>query len=148
MSLQKILVFLFVLSPLLFSFIQNGYSLSADSSCKEGYVLVLRTNVQKYACVFDSTASEWQTLAIAQPVEPVEEAPSEEEPTEETEITNFEECVAAGNPVMESYPRQCTADGQTFVEEIKTTETLGVFPDTMNYPEQPVEIDADKGYFV
>ena len=34
-------------------------------------------------------------------------------------ITNFEECVAAGNPVMESYPMQCRANGQTFVEEIE-----------------------------
>lgn len=34
-------------------------------------------------------------------------------------ITTFEECVAAGNPVMESYPRQCnTPDGKNFVEEI------------------------------
>ena len=34
-------------------------------------------------------------------------------------ITNFEECVAAGNAVMESYPRQCrSADGRLFVEEI------------------------------
>lgn len=33
-------------------------------------------------------------------------------------ITNFEECAAAGNPVMESYPRQCRADNQTFVEVI------------------------------
>lgn len=34
-------------------------------------------------------------------------------------VTNFEECAAAGNPVMESYPRQCnTPDGQHFVEEI------------------------------
>src|SRR3989344_8105207 len=32
-------------------------------------------------------------------------------------VTNFEECVAAGNPVMESYPRQCrSADGKLFVE--------------------------------
>ena len=41
-----------------------------------------------------------------------------EEPKKE--ITNFEECVAAGNPVMESYPRQCMADGQTFTETIYT----------------------------
>lgn len=33
-------------------------------------------------------------------------------------ITNFKECVAAGNPVMESYPRQCRAAGETFVEDI------------------------------
>lgn len=30
-------------------------------------------------------------------------------------ISSFEECVAAGNPVMESYPRQCRAGGKTFV---------------------------------
>jgi len=35
------------------------------------------------------------------------------------QITNFEECVNAGNPVMESYPRQCrTPDGKHFVETI------------------------------
>ena len=33
------------------------------------------------------------------------------------EITNFEQCIAAGNPAMESHPRQCrTSDGQHFVE--------------------------------
>lgn len=37
-------------------------------------------------------------------------------------VTSFEECAAAGNPVMESYPRQCAADGQTFVEELDTAE--------------------------
>ena len=37
----------------------------------------------------------------------------------ESAIDNFEECAAVGNPIMESYPRQCrTSDGQTFVEEI------------------------------
>lgn len=35
------------------------------------------------------------------------------------DITSFEECVEAGNPVMESYPRQCRAGGETFVEEIE-----------------------------
>lgn len=38
--------------------------------------------------------------------------------TPEPEITNFEQCVAAGNPVMESYPRQCRAGDTTFVEPI------------------------------
>lgn len=33
-------------------------------------------------------------------------------------INSFMECVNAGNPVMESYPRQCSANGQTFTEEI------------------------------
>lgn len=35
------------------------------------------------------------------------------------EITNFDECVVAGYPIFESYPRQCkTPDGKTFVEII------------------------------
>lgn len=34
-----------------------------------------------------------------------------------TEITNFEQCAAAGNPIMESYPEQCSANGKTFVNE-------------------------------
>lgn len=39
----------------------------------------------------------------------------------ELSIDNFEECVSAGNAVMESYPRQCrTADGQNFVEDINS----------------------------
>jgi len=33
-------------------------------------------------------------------------------------ITSFQECVDAGYPVMESYPRQCNADGNNFVEDI------------------------------
>jgi len=39
---------------------------------------------------------------------------------EETEavISNFFECAAAGNVVMESYPRQCRAGNKTFVEDI------------------------------
>lgn len=37
-------------------------------------------------------------------------------------VANFEECAAAGNPVMESYPRQCrTEDGRIFVEEVGDT---------------------------
>jgi hypothetical protein len=34
------------------------------------------------------------------------------------DIYDFNSCVAAGNPVMESYPRQCAANGITYVEEI------------------------------
>lgn len=40
-------------------------------------------------------------------------------------ITSFEECVAAGYPVMESQPRQCrTEDGIIFVEVMDMTENL------------------------
>ena len=35
------------------------------------------------------------------------------------QVASFEECVAAGYPVLESYPRQCkTPGGQTFTEDI------------------------------
>lgn len=35
-------------------------------------------------------------------------------------IGNFNECIGAGYPVMESYPRQCrTPEGQLFIEEIE-----------------------------
>jgi hypothetical protein len=34
------------------------------------------------------------------------------------EITNFEQCAAAGNPVMESFPRQCRIGDNTFTEQI------------------------------
>lgn len=33
-------------------------------------------------------------------------------------IDSFEKCAAAGNPIMESYPRQCAAGGKTFTEII------------------------------
>jgi len=46
--------------------------------------------------------------------------------SETVEITNFEECIAAGNPAMESYPRQCRANDITFVEEIED----GIIPTT------------------
>lgn len=39
------------------------------------------------------------------------------QPTVST-ITSFEECAAAGNPVMESFPRKCNANGETFTEVI------------------------------
>lgn len=36
----------------------------------------------------------------------------------DAKIADFEDCAAAGNPVMESYPRQCRADGVTYVEDV------------------------------
>ena len=35
---------------------------------------------------------------------------------EAPKVTNFEECVATGSPVMESFPRQCRYDDMTFIE--------------------------------
>ncbi len=49
---------------------------------------------------------------------PEEEQKPEDKICADCSITSFEECVAAGNPVMESYPRQCRVGGQLFVEDI------------------------------
>lgn len=44
----------------------------------------------------------------------------EKESVNPEEINSFEECVSAGYPVMESYPRQCkTSEGKTFIEDIQ-----------------------------
>ncbi|OGZ34350.1 MAG: hypothetical protein A2174_03795 [Candidatus Portnoybacteria bacterium RBG_13_41_18] len=50
-------------------------------------------------------------------------APAPQDNENPITITNFEECVAAGNPVMESYPRQCGVGDKTFTEIINTTMT-------------------------
>jgi len=51
---------------------------------------------------------------------------SEPSTTEETLVNSFEDCVAAGYPVMESYPRQCaTPSGEIFVEEIEEESNEG-----------------------
>lgn len=34
-----------------------------------------------------------------------------------SQVNSFDECVAAGNAIMESYPEQCTANGKTFTKE-------------------------------
>ncbi len=36
-------------------------------------------------------------------------------------IVDFESCVKAGNPIMESYPRRCNAEGKSFTEVIDAT---------------------------
>lgn len=38
-------------------------------------------------------------------------------------VSNFDECVAAGNPVMESHPRQCVHSGKTFTQVISSDNT-------------------------
>lgn len=70
-------------------------------------------------------------------------------------VSNFAECVAAGNPVMESYPEQCAHDGTTYVNETQqlnngwnTSVTSGrkafeiTFPDGMGEVIKPLDSDA------
>lgn len=39
-------------------------------------------------------------------------------PVPQPQVTSFAECAALGNPVAESYPRQCRHNGQLFTEDI------------------------------
>ena len=59
-------------------------------------------------------------LSCSTIVEPtVTPTPPQTDTPEPPAITNFDECMQAGNPVMESYPRQCRSeDGETFTEDI------------------------------
>lgn len=43
-------------------------------------------------------------------------------------VANFDQCVDAGNPVMESYPRQCSSLGRTFVEDVITIPDCNLGP--------------------
>ncbi len=54
-------------------------------------------------------------------------------------ISNFEECVVAGNPIMETYPEQCvTEDGRVFVRKIDDSETSQI-DDSIVLPFDPTE---------
>lgn len=43
-----------------------------------------------------------------------------------SDINSFEECVAAGYPILETYPRQCSVNGRIFTEktDVVATDTL------------------------
>lgn len=43
------------------------------------------------------------------------------------QINDFDSCVAAGNPVMESYPMQCSHNGKTYVQKIDDKEQMCIF---------------------
>ena len=80
-----------------------------EVTCNEGLVLIFKYNGSP-ACVKAETAIILQDRGWGEMVPP-------------SMINSFEECVAAGNPVMESYPRQCrTQDGKHFVESLSEQE--------------------------
>ena len=67
--------------------------------------------------------------------------------TTETLIDSFEDCAAAGYPVMESYPEQCrTPDGKLFVREIPEedeTDNTPIPSPSRPVPQEPVACTAD-----
>lgn len=61
-------------------------------------------------------------------------------------ITSFEECMSAGNPVMESYPRQCRAHGKTFVENLNEDSSLAIMQ--IDKSENGKYIHVDRGNYI
>ena len=61
------------------------------------------------------------------------------------EIDSFDACIAAGNPAMESYPRQCrTADGRAFTEEI--ADAIPIKDVTVTVCEEPRRLACTREY--
>ena len=90
--------------------------------CKEGRVLMFKHNGFP-ACVKHTTAIKLEDLGWGSMNPPCCK------PSEISSATNFEECVAEGNPVMESHPRQCrTVDGKHFVESIEIPASIENIP--------------------
>lgn len=64
---------------------------------------------------------EFENGDVTPEIDNIRQALQELRNTIDSSIDNFEECASAGNPIMESYPRQCrTSDGRNFVEEINS----------------------------
>ena len=67
---------------------------------------------------------------------------------DDSDITSFQECVDAGNPVMESYPRQCKAGDDTFKEELKARMEFTICrekPEICTFEYDPVCSIIDNG---
>lgn len=60
----------------------------------------------------------------------------------QTSINSFAECVAAGNPVMESYPEQCAADGKTFTNPDQQALVQPTEPERIPLAELPAGLQT------
>lgn len=84
---------------------KSGVSIN-DTKCNDDLTLVIKSSNSSPACVKPETVNKLLLRGWALDL---------------SAITIFEECESAGNPIMESYPRQCqTPDGKHFVEQINS----------------------------
>ncbi len=84
---------------------QSGVSIN-DTECNNDLILVIKSSNSSPACVKPESVNKLLLRGWALDL---------------SVISNFEQCKAAGNPIMESYPRQCrTPDGKNFVEQINS----------------------------
>lgn len=57
--------------------------------------------------------------------------------TNQATISSYEECVAAGYPVMESYPEQCAVpDGETFVRQLSEEAVFAMNEQLVKYTDE------------
>jgi hypothetical protein len=92
--------------------------IDVDKPCMRGCEKVIKEQTYLNECVMKEAGA---VLVAEVECLQLESGSIEEEDTgaSDSQISSFEECVTAGNPVMESYPRQCrTSDGEFFIEEI------------------------------
>ena len=60
-------------------------------------------------------------------------------------IASFEECVAGGYPILESYPPQCTTpDGRVFIQSDLATSTFEDFNQGTSSPSQGIASSTSK----
>jgi len=78
---------------------------SNKQSCKQNFELIFKSTDDSPACVKPKTAEKLLERGWA---------------FKTSLIQTFEECTSRGNPVLESYPRQCWTFEKRFVEEINT----------------------------
>ncbi len=57
-------------------------------------------------------------------------------------VDSFEECVAAGNPVMESYPEQCAANGTTYSNPTQKIDEVSAEASQLVLSELGVQFDV------
>jgi len=104
--MKKIIIIIAILSILILS------------SCTSDKDLIVGGDKDKYGCI-GSAGYQWcpSTENCQRMWEEYCEEFADQYRGNES-ITDFEECIAAGNPAMESYPRQCSNGEQTFTEQL------------------------------
>ena len=86
-----------------------------------GLIFLLRGSEDTWLCV----NGEWVKHGVPSAPMPTTGCGDEKKQDSTIEITSFEECIKAGNPALESWPRQCrTKDGKSFTEEIGNESEL------------------------
>ena len=92
-------IFIIALIPLILSigiipsisFVDALQPKDSETKCREGQILVFRTNANNYVCVFESTAERWVELGIAEIIVLAEEESTEETMEEEAVEDSMQE---------------------------------------------------------